>query len=70
METLNIQIIRFQNDKRLYRYVIHRSEKSFIGTVVNQTLPSLHGGLLEIMPTVSFKMKTGHVNLMINLHKA
>jgi len=39
--------------KQKYWYLIHTwSEKAVKGTVVNQTLPSLHGHLFEIMPTL------------------
>ena len=32
------------------------SDKAFKGTIVNQALPSLHGGSLEILLTVPLRM--------------
>ena len=51
IETINKKKIHFQNYKQLN--LIHTwSDKAFKGIVVNQTLSSLHGGSLEITPTV------------------
>ena len=42
--------------KQKYLCIIHTlSEKAFKGTVVNQTLPSLHEGSLAILLTVPLK---------------
>ena len=44
--------------KQKHSYLIHTwSVKAFKGTVVNQALPSLHGGSLEIILTVPVKIE-------------
>ena len=47
-----MKILRREN-KQKHRYLVHTwSDKALKYTVVNRTLPSLHGGLLEITLTV------------------
>ena len=49
--------------KQKHWYLIHTwSDKTFKGTVVNRTLPSLHAGSLEIKRTVYLKKKSYFLN--------
>ena len=47
LETTHIEIIRFQNHNQWY-LIQTWSDKAFKSTVVNRTLPSLHGESLKI----------------------
>ena len=51
-----LKIINFQNYKRWY-LIPNRSNKVFKCTVVNLTLPSVHGGSLEVTLFPSIRIK-------------